>query len=578
VVYKAGGGKVMRRTTLLAIGLLIGLFGLPGWAEDQTVNLDVKDATLAEVASLLAKSAGVNVAPTSEVKDQRITLTLTDVPVLELLNVIARMNNLVVDRVGNTYLLAKAGTKVDGGPAVGGGGGLAPPVVAAPARVTVQLPRAATSQTRPAPGSENGPGTAYVPTVPVARPHEDTRLGSPTKPVKGPMRRQSIYLKWAKASEVAAMFGRPSIFTTMTGESRMEMAQTNGPRVHVDLGDTINRTDAIINMVRRQQERSQFQPPTTIGINGLESTRDQFGQQQQQQGQQQQAMFELPEGIQALVGYDLLSALIVVGEPDAIEELQAIIALLDLPPKQIEVEARFVTLSVSDANAHGIIWTLTDGVSALTGQTPASGGATIAFRTATGNFSVLISALQRSNQGKIVNAPRVICQNAQPSTITFSQSIPVSQGGGAVTTSNNVVVPGVRIGMMTVTTALNVVARVTGQPPKESITLTMRPQVQDVIGFVDNPNGGTIPMVASQNIQTLVRVPNGETIAMGGLVRKNNSTSGTKLPLLADLPFIGGLFRSKARNLDESELLIFLTPTVVREPGVDYSVGPQAQR
>jgi general secretion pathway protein D len=65
---------------------------------------------------------------------------------------------------------------------------------------------------------------------------------------------------------------------------------------------------------------------------------------------------------------------------------------------------------------------------------------------------------------------------------------------------------------------------------------------------------------------------------MGGLVRKNNSTSGTKLPLLADLPFIGGLFRSKARNLDESELLIFLTPTVVREPGVDYSVGPQAQR
>jgi general secretion pathway protein D len=64
---------------------------------------------------------------------------------------------------------------------------------------------------------------------------------------------------------------------------------------------------------------------------------------------------------------------------------------------------------------------------------------------------------------------------------------------------------------------------------------------------------------------------------MGGLVRKNNSVSVNKVPLLGDLPFIGTLFRSRTHNVDESELLIFLTPTIIRERYVDYG-GPATMR
>ena len=185
------------------------------------------------------------------------------------------------------------------------------------------------------------------------------------------------------------------------------------------------------------------------------------------------------------------------------------------------------------------------------------------FQVATGNFQTLLTSIVRNNKGKIVNAPKVATQNGQPALVEFDQEIPVTISDTVITQASQTVSPG--IDFIDVTTSLYVVPRVTGQPPDESITTLITPQVGDVVGFVDNPSGGTIPITATQNIQALLRVRNGETIALGGLVRKNNSNSTTKVPLLGELPFIGSMFRSRTHNVDESELLIFMTPTILRE-------------
>lgn len=562
---------------------------------EDLVTINVQDAKLSEVATVLSRSASVNVVAASDVKDIKIQLALTNVPLNEVLQVIAETNNLTVRKTASTWIIARGGGSASG-PGVVGTGYRPEAPKPVEREVRIVLPPKAERQ-----GNEARPG-ALVPAAEPAGPrvvdvHPDQRVGvAGSDKVRGPVTRRNIPLRYALPSTIAAMFGQRSVDLTEDGRyiwRRPTRYPGGRPQANVYLGDTINRDDnrLLNNIKSRSLPGLNPQPVPSMGPYGAtyagENIRDQFGGGGNNGGGgfgnngggggfgggQQGGIFDLPDGITALVGYDLLSALIVVGEPDAIEELQAIINLLDLPPKQIEVEARFVTLSASDADAYGISWSLTDGTSSVTGSTPSTGGATIAFRTATGNFSMLFSSLKRSNQGKIVNAPKVVCQNAQPATVQFTQEIPVVQGGGTVTTSNNVVVPGVNISTMSVTTGLTVVARVTGQPPKESITMTLQPQVQDVVGFVSNPNGGNIPITASQNISTLVRVPNGETIAMGGLVRKNDSTSGTKIPILADLPFIGGLFRNKSQNLDESELLIFLTPTVIREPGITYDVA-----
>jgi Flp pilus assembly secretin CpaC len=88
--------------------------------------------------------------------------------------------------------------------------------------------------------------------------------------------------------------------------------------------------------------------------------------------------------------------------------------------------------------------------------------------------------------------------------------------------------------------------------------------VQDIPEFVQNPAGGTIPVVSSTFTQALIRVRDGESFAIGGLLRTRNSEAKREVPLLARLPFIGSLFKTKAQDVDEKNLVIFVTPRIVR--------------
>jgi type II secretory pathway component GspD/PulD (secretin) len=79
---------------------------------------------------------------------------------------------------------------------------------------------------------------------------------------------------------------------------------------------------------------------------------------------------------------------------------------------------------------------------------------------------------------------------------------------------------------------------------------------------------GTIPEVATESLATSRRVGNGETIVIGGLIRKSDTTTVEKIPLLGNLPIVGPLFSNKIKNNDDKELLIFVTPTIVPEKPV----------
>ena len=94
------------------------------------------------------------------------------------------------------------------------------------------------------------------------------------------------------------------------------------------------------------------------------------------------------------------------------------------------------------------------------------------------------------------------------------------------------------------------------------------PQLSDIEKFVTMGTNGDMPIVNSQYVQTQRRVANGETIVLGGLIRKNSTTSVEKIPLLGDLPIVGPLFRNTKEQVDDKELLIFLTPTIIPEKPV----------
>jgi general secretion pathway protein D len=226
------------------------------------------------------------------------------------------------------------------------------------------------------------------------------------------------------------------------------------------------------------------------------------------------------------------------------------------------IRAEFIEVRQDDLRSFGIDWQLSRG--ALTASTfeGAYAQGDIVLNYATGN---LVSQLRTSlveGKGRLVNSPMATTTNNVPVTITLGTTVPVittsvvfgNQGGG-------ITVP--QIVPVQVVSGLTAVPRINGDG---SISMFVAPFIQDIVSEVANPAGGTIPIISSQFVPVVRRIGNNETMVIGGLVKKNDRSSVKKVPLLADLPLIGSLFRSTSITISDSELLIFVTPTILPDP------------
>lgn len=310
---------------------------------------------------------------------------------------------------------------------------------------------------------------------------------------------------------------------------------------------------------------------------GTEAAQRPYQQQQQQQYQQnqprppgqpqaggtnQQGGGLLPAGIDYVLTYDLDNSLIVRGDDEGIEELKTIISKLDIAPRQIMIEARFVSIATNDLEALGVNWSLERLNNTFSTQFNPAGNILIGY--ANGNVIASLRAQLGKSHGKLINAPIVTTMNNVPASIGFSTSVPYltsstqfNQNGGASTASATM--------FLQVTSQLWVLPRINNAD--NSITVNIMPQISDIESYVDTANG-SVPIVSSQFIQTQRRVANGETIVLGGLIRKDDNISEDKIPLIGDLPIIGRLFKSTKTTVNDKELLIFLTPTIVNEKPV----------
>jgi len=194
------------------------------------------------------------------------------------------------------------------------------------------------------------------------------------------------------------------------------------------------------------------------------------------------------------------------------------------------------------------------------GMSPGT-GSTLVIGYTTPRVRAQLAALMKEGKARVVNAPRVTTYNNYPAYISVTQDIPywypettLTQFGGTQTTW----VPD----MISVGTTLTVTPTINGDG---SVTCYITPSVSDVVGFVTGPTG-SLPQTSTRDMDTIARVMSGETLVIGGLVRKNISTQNVKVPFLSDLPLIGGLFKGQTQTTTESELLIFLTPRILEEP------------
>jgi general secretion pathway protein D len=271
----------------------------------------------------------------------------------------------------------------------------------------------------------------------------------------------------------------------------------------------------------------------------------------------------VPDGIENIVYDPTDNSFIVRGTDSAIAQLERIIRQFDNVPQQVIVKVEFVTTTANKASSLGIDWLFQRGQVFL-GNTPgtmARAGDPFFFNWATGNFSSRLRAALLEGGGTIVNAPIVRTLNNQPAQVLqqLDTWIVLTQ---IISVGNGQVITAPQLNQISIQTGLTVQPRINAD---NTITMTISPIISEIAGTVRGPQGEEFPEIISQQIFVTARVANGETIVVGGLNRKRETFSTQRYPILSDLPIIGQLFKSTTKSVDNQELLILITPTIVKE-------------
>jgi len=272
----------------------------------------------------------------------------------------------------------------------------------------------------------------------------------------------------------------------------------------------------------------------------------------------------VPPGIDLVAGLATDNSLLVQGTPDDIDELRSIVRLLDIAPQQVNIKVDVITVSASILRQFGAQWQFfTNNANISAGGQSAGIPDGLRIDIVTGNVQAVIGALTSNGRGRVITSPMITTQNNTPADIAqgiltygFTQLTTAVPGGAVLSQPVPFQVPA--------TTTLQVIPRVNRDG---SITVNGSINVTNVTRFIDSPDGSiSVPETNTTAINSFVRrVGNGETLVLGGLNTKTESESESKVPLLGDIPYLGQLFRQKRRSTADTQLLIFITPTLVTE-------------
>jgi len=165
-----------------------------------------------------------------------------------------------------------------------------------------------------------------------------------------------------------------------------------------------------------------------------------------------------------------------------------------------------------------------------------------------------LSALESDNRGKVVSSPRVVTGDNQKAHIEQGTEIPYVTPGSA----NNPATVQFKKAVL----SLAVVPQIT---PDNRIIMTVEVR-KDSVGQMVNLGGGfQVPSIDTRNVTTQISVNNGDTAVIGGIYEETVTNTVDKVPFLGDVPLLGYLFKSTGRTSEKQELLIFLTPRVIKE-------------
>lgn len=539
---------------LFALGLGAQAMGADAPAEEQRpINIDVRDMAIGDVLRMLGQAANVNIIVGQGVRGDVQSLTLRDVSVETALRTITQAHGFYWHKDGNIYIVSTEPRSVPAEPAAAPGD--PPRVIQGPAG---QPPDDEARQSSVPPPPDDAPSGA-----PAAPPvTEQPRIVSVLLP-----------LSYATARDVAMMFG---------GGIAPHAGQTmRGGRTHLNSSARSGRTSDLGSMGVHRSALGPYGMPQFdddmgggggFGAGGMGAGGLGGGLQQTagtagvgttaRTGTTGAGAITLPGEMEPPVAILSHNALLVRGTREEIDEFREMLSLLDTPAKQVEIATKWIDVHSTAARSLGIDWAVTNGAWEIfnLGFAPAE-AANQGVRYGRGRWWAQLAVLETQNQATVINEPRIVCMNGMPGMIVFETEIPYFSANITFNQFGQRTVD-FSAEFISVANQLMVVPQIN---PDDSVQMMLAPQLQDQVGTVAGPEGEVIPIVTSQFIETMVRVHDGETVVLGGVIRGDESVNIRRVPLLSEIPIIGKLFTSRRVDKNNTELLIFVTPKIVRD-------------
>jgi type IV pilus assembly protein PilQ len=274
---------------------------------------------------------------------------------------------------------------------------------------------------------------------------------------------------------------------------------------------------------------------------------------------------------------DRSNKLFVTDVPSRLEALRRLVQEIDVPPRQVLIEARIVEANKGFSRDLGVRMNFGSNGVAKIGGTRAGFG-TISNGQLTGNggqsggtapvanYSILnlalfnssatkflnleLAALETDSRGRVVSSPRVLTANQKEATIEQGSDVPYQEQTSSGATN---------VSFKKAVLSLKVTPQIT---PDGRVQLKVEIN-KDRPDFSNLVNG--VPPILTKNIATDVLVENGGTVVIGGIYEEEDTTSLNRVPVLGEIPVLGALFRSTERVSNRTELLVFITPRIVTE-------------
>ncbi|MBV1914960.1 MAG: type IV pilus secretin PilQ, partial [Pseudomonadales bacterium] len=260
--------------------------------------------------------------------------------------------------------------------------------------------------------------------------------------------------------------------------------------------------------------------------------------------------------------------LIIRDVAQSLAEVHDLLKVLDVPVRQVSIEARIVIANASYGKELGIKWGGSYTKTKNSGDTYTAGGKDIndmivdlgvnklaqttfrlGFTGAAATLSAELSALEESGNGEVVSQPKLMTADRQKARISSGTEIPYQEASSSGATSTS---------FKEAVLSLDVTPQIT---PDGRIIMDLVVN-QDSVGELTSEG---IPTIDTNEITTQVLVNNGETVVLGGVFRTEDVESVVKTPFLGDIPYVGAFFRKTSVATAKTELLIFITPRLVEE-------------